>query len=499
MELRVRLFTLTAAILLSFNIAFAQGGSDSFIDPFQVRSEAPHKLQVLNSGLAAMESRLELVEQAKESIDLEMFIYNTDKAGRMFTHALVEKAKQGVKVRLLFDHFMIGSTISPFHAHELEAQGIDVRFYNKTSLLRAKAQYRNHRKSLVVDGKIAIIGGRNIADEYFDLSDEYNFIDRDLTIEGEIVNAISQSFNDVWNSDYVIKVDRKRMPRANDAKYLRHVKSGGRASARARFNIDLRRWNKNVQEAKNFLIATQEDKAILERVRTLGKGLLENEHIDTCNKSSFFSDKPGHGRSHRREGRLLKHEIFSRIENVKEKVLIDTPYFISDSDSRPLLDTLLEAGKKVEILTNGVYSTDAIYVATVFYHYFKRWLGLGLKPHIYQGDALSFYPTVDDGVKESRWGTHSKSFVFDDDAIMIGSYNFDPRSNVYSLELAYFCDENPGLAQHLRSDIEARMAQSYYLDDVESFKEHRFERVGLFKKIGFYALKFPSLLLQGLL
>lgn len=499
MESRVRLISLIALLSLLINVAFTQEAADGFVDPFQARSDSPHKIQVLNSGLSAMEKRLQLVEQAKESIDLEMFIYNTDKAGRMFTHALVEKAKQGIKIRLLFDHFMIGSTISPYHAYELEQHGIDVRFYNKSSLLRAKAQYRNHRKSLIVDGKVALLGGRNIADEYFDLSDEYNFVDRDVTIEGELVEAVALSFNDVWDSKYIIKVERDNKPRANDIKYLRHGRDSGRTSGRLQYREDLRLWNRRAQEAKNFLFVTQEDKEELQQLRLLGKDLLEKEHIDVCHKNSFFSDKPGHGRRHRREGRLLKQEIFERMKNIESSLLIDTPYFISDDDTRPLLDTLLDAGKKIEVLTNGVYSTDAIYVATVFYHYFKRWLGLGLKPHIYQGDALSYYPTVNDGVKESRWGTHSKSFVFDDDSTMIGSYNFDPRSNVYSLELAYFCDENPKLAQHIRSDIEARMAQSYYLDDVDSFKEHRFERVGLFKKIGFYLLKFPSLLLQGLL
>tara|TARA_R110000868_G_scaffold64598_5_gene194090 strand:- start:3772 stop:5256 length:1485 start_codon:yes stop_codon:yes gene_type:complete len=482
--------------LLISPLAFAQ---DDFVDPFQAHSDAPHSLQVLNSGLAAMEKRIQLVESAKESIDLEMFIYNTDKAGRMFTHALVKKAKEGVRIRLLFDHFMIGSTISPYHAHELERHGIIVRFYNKASLLRAKAQYRNHRKSLIIDGKVAVVGGRNIADEYFDLSEEYNFVDRDLVVEGEIVGAIAQSFQEVWDSKYVIQIDRDRKPRPNDIKYLRASRDSGRMSGRAMYSEDIRHWNKYVQDAQNFTFVTQEDEALLERVRTLGKGLLQNEHTDTCHKSAFYSDKPGHGRRHRREGRLLKHEIFERLKAVKDKVLIDTPYFISDDDSRPVLDGLLDAGKKVDVLTNGVYSTDAIYVATVFYHYFKRWLRGGLKPFIYQGDALNYYPTVNEGVGASRWGTHSKTFVFDNDSSMIGSYNFDPRSNVYSLELAYFCDGNETLASSIRNDIEARMAQSYHLDDVDSFKEHRFERVGLFKKIGFYALKFPSLLLQGLL
>ena len=490
---------LCATLIFASLAVQAQIAPDGLVDPFQARSTAPHDIQLLNSGLAAMEKRLQMVEAAKESIDLEMFIYNTDKAGRMLTHALVKKAKEGVKIRLLFDHFMIGSTISPYHAHELEQAGIIVRFYNKTSLLRAKAQYRNHRKSLVVDGVEAIIGGRNIADEYFDLSEEYNFVDRDVWLKGELVTSIAESFQDVWESDYVIQVKRDKMPRANDIKYLRSNRDSGRFAGRQQFRSDLKRWNRYAQEAKNFLFVTQEDQELEKQVREMARPLLAAEHVDRCHNNTFYSDKPGHGRRHRREGRLLKGEIFERLKAVKNNVLIDTPYFISDDDTRPILDELLENGKQVEVLTNGVYSTDAIYVATVFYHYFKRWLKLGLKPHIYQGDALSYYPTIGQAVHEARWGTHSKTFVFDDDSSMIGSYNFDPRSNVYSLELAYFCDGNTTLAKALRDDVEARMAQSYHLDDVESFREHRFDRVKLFKKIGFYLLKFPSLLLQGLL
>lgn len=494
-----RLQLVFAILFISAQGVFAQIAPDGLVDPFQATSDSSHDLILLNSGLASMQKRLEMVERAKKSIDIEMFIYNTDSAGRMLTHALMKRAREGVRVRLLFDHFMIGSTITPYHAYEMEQAGIDVRFYNKAALIRAKAQYRNHRKSFTIDQAETILGGRNIADEYFDLSEKYNFVDRDIWIKGDIVKAVDESFEEVWNSKYVIKIKRDKMPRANDIKYLRNNHGSGPNSGRAQYASDLRRWKNYVTEAQEFVTQNQEDVELREKVRELGVPLLAKEHHDTCSKNTFYSDKPGHGRRHRREGRLLKKEIFERISNIKKSILIDTPYFISDDDTRPILDKILDAGKKVEVLTNGVYSTDAIYVATVFYHYFKRWLKQGLKPHIYQGDALSYYPTLDDGVNQARWGTHSKSFVFDDDSSMIGSYNFDPRSNVYSLELAYFCDENEQFASVLRQDIEARMAQSYYLDDVESFKEHRFERVKLFKKIGFYLLKFPSLLLQGLL
>ncbi len=472
----------------------AHAEDDGLLDPFQATSDAPHDLQMLNSGLAAMEKRLQLVEKARHSIDIEMFIYNADNAGRMFTQALVKKAKAGVKVRLLLDHFMIGSTITPFHAHELEEQGIIVRYYNKAPVITSRVHYRNHRKSMIIDGTEAIIGGRNIADEYFDLSEDYNFVDRDLWLKGPIVSAIAESFQDVWDSRYVVKLKRERRPSPGDIRYTQDYENGAR-----NFRRDLKEWNQQAQMAKVFIFETQDDQRLLDKVRTQGKVELSKEFVDRCNKNSFYSDKPGHGRSHRRNGRLLRKEIFERMNAVKERMTIDTPYFIADKNTRPIIDDLLDRGVSIDLLTNGLYSTDASYVAAVFYHYYKRWLRAGLKPHIYQGDALSYYPAINEEVRSARWGTHSKSFVFDNDSSMIGSYNFDPRSNVYSLELAYFCDENPRLAHALRTDIELRMEQSYYLDSVESFRENRFERVKLFKRIGFYLLKFPSLLLQGLL
>lgn len=486
-------------VLLAFVFSlslYAQVTDDGLVDPFHATSDAPHDVQTLNSGLAAMEKRLQMIEQAQKSIDIEMFIYNTDDAGRMFTQALVKKAQQGVKVRLLLDHFMIGSTITPFHAHELEDQGIIVRYYNKASILAGRYQYRNHRKSMVVDGVEAIVGGRNIADEYFDLSHEYNFVDRDIWVKGPIVSAIDESFQDVWDSRYVVQLKRDKRPSASDITYTRDYENGAR-----RYRADVKAWNREAQMAKVFIFETQDDQRLLSKVRTLGRIELSKEHVDRCYKNGFYSDRPGHGRRYRRRGigRHLRKEIFERMKAVKNKLTLDTPYFISDDDTRPIMDEILDRGVEVDLLTNGLYSTDASYVAAVFYHYFKRWLRAGLKPHIYQGDALSYYPVVSEEVEASRWGTHSKTFVFDDDSTMIGTYNFDPRSNVYNLELAYSCDDNPSLAKAVRSDIEARMEQSYFLDSVESFRENRFERVKLFKKIGFYLIKFPSLLLQGLL
>jgi putative cardiolipin synthase len=146
---------------------------------------------------------------AKESIELEFFIYEIDTASRLVTQALARKAREGVKVRLLVDFSLPVFKLAPHYAAVLQAAGVEVRYYNTAGLARFfAANHRTHRKLLVVDRQRAVIGGRNIADDYFDLSERYNFLDSDLLIQGPVVASISDSFDLYWQSDWVNSPDR---------------------------------------------------------------------------------------------------------------------------------------------------------------------------------------------------------------------------------------------------------------------------------------------------
>ena len=192
-------WVLTLSLLSLSYITYAKADTGNL---FNVQSTKSHELTILNNGLAALEKRLELIERAKKSIDVEYFIYRTDTSAKIFTQALVKKAREGVKVRILLDTFMVINDLSPFYAHEIEKEGIEIKYFNTAGPLNlAIGGYRNHRKLLSIDGEEAITGGRNIGDEYFDLSSEYNFLDRDMYIKGEIVKSIENTFDQFFASD----------------------------------------------------------------------------------------------------------------------------------------------------------------------------------------------------------------------------------------------------------------------------------------------------------
>lgn len=462
-------------------------------NPFKMVEQNPHQIVLLNHGLASLEERLQMIERAQHSIDVEYFIYNLDKSGRIFTQALIKKAREGVKVRMLLDYFMIKKEFSPFYAFEIEKYGIEVKYYNPTSTLNIfSVQYRNHRKALIIDGKEAITGGRNIADEYFDLREDYNFLDRDLEVKGEVVQSIQETFNQVWNSNLSKKVDRERKPDRSDRTYDQDQG----IMDDMRFEDDLKKWNQKVEKAQNFL--TIEDKGFTESIRAKGKEKLALEYHGTCENVSFNSEYPIVG-SKNRDQRIIKHDIADRISSAEESILFDSPYFIVDDEAKNALTTALDNKIDVKLLTNSLNSTDAVYVYGAFDSIIKEWISKGLHPYIYKGSIPENYATFTDQISHARYGVHSKSFVFDNRDVVIGTYNFDPRSANLNTEMTVSCDNNPELAKIVSDDIENRMKNSILLDSNAAVDKAKFYNVGFFKGLEYLALKIPSLIFESLL
>ncbi|MCO4793069.1 MAG: hypothetical protein KC493_05115, partial [Bacteriovoracaceae bacterium] len=179
---------------------------------FYFKSKRPHQFIVLNDGPAAFAKRIEMIEKAEKSIDFEYFMYNRDETARILTHALIKKANEGVRVRMLIDKspFLF---FNHYDASELLQHGIILKYYNKKSILRVKSyQYRNHKKVLIVDEKEALLGGRNLGDEYFFNYKNYNYNDRDAWIKGPIVNNIVETFDYYWNHKVSSIIKKKRKP-----------------------------------------------------------------------------------------------------------------------------------------------------------------------------------------------------------------------------------------------------------------------------------------------
>lgn len=483
-------------VLMSF-IAFSSNGNsiDTIERNFNVTSVEDHELQILNDGYNALTERLDSISRATNSIDLETFIWNQDISGKLMAHALIKKAKEGVKIRVLIDTFVGAAGLNFFIAHELRSHGIEVKYYNPSPTIRVvETQWRNHKKSMTIDNKESILGGRNIGDEYFDLSETYNFVDRDVLVRGPIVKHITYSFNSIWNSKESVKVLRPKMPKKNSFAYRR----GNTSRSRVKFKRDLKSWNESVQAAKLFTDIESVDKSIVEQIYNVSLLHAPMQTRGTCSDITFTSDRPI-SHSSGKTGRVLKKEIDKRLLNVEKKVLIESPYFILNNKTKNILDDMTAKKVDITLLTNYLYSTDAIYVAASFNNIIKSWLNKGMEIFLYKGDTQKDYQTINEGVQQSRWGTHAKSIVFDESSIMVGSYNFDPRSYKFSAELALFCNNNNYFAKELLEDMNQRKNDSIYMDSEKTIDETRFKRIGTVKRIAYYILKIPSTIFSFML
>ena len=160
-------------------------------------------------------ARMRLIDHAKFRIDFKSFIFKDDVIGRVVLNKLFEAANRGVKVRLLLDDLWSGNhdkLLSAFDAHK----NIEIRLFNPLSRSPLRIfQYlfrfgsitrRMHNKALIIDESDAIAGGRNIAIEYFGLDPKLNFADLDVLIVGPLINELSQSFQQFWESKLSIPV-----------------------------------------------------------------------------------------------------------------------------------------------------------------------------------------------------------------------------------------------------------------------------------------------------
>ncbi len=171
----------------------------------------------LKQGMDALGVRLRLAEKAEKSIDLQYFLMKNDTAGTVIANALLKAADRGVRVRFLLDDLF---TTVPDDSFLLINQhpNIEIRIFNPVSRIGVsafnfiwhfdQANRRMHNKSFTVDNVISVVGGRNIADEYFNLKAESVFVDFDVLAVGPIAGEISQSFDTYWNHSRAVPIDQ---------------------------------------------------------------------------------------------------------------------------------------------------------------------------------------------------------------------------------------------------------------------------------------------------
>ena len=439
-------------------------------------TEGRHHLTLVEYGEDALKLRIHMIRAAQRYIELQNFILRGDDTGVLILNELLDAARRGVKVRLLLDQMFSFSDVEYLVRLTMAHANFEIRFYNPSFYKAKMAKHdwlsgmaccfrrvnqRMHNKLLVVDDMVGLLGGRNIADRYFDYDTNYDFKDRDVVVYGETAREMRESFDWFWNG-------RKTIP----VQHLRDVAAellNGEPTSLQSFQPALRllpllEQVGNLQHMKELFVAPA----------------FEVEHLE------YFSDLP---RKHEFPGDVLPNDTSRRLYDVltsaRHSVVIQSPYMVLSRQVRDLFSSLREQNPDIELVfsTNSLASTDADTVYANTHRHKKRYVeGLGfelyeLKP--YPVDAPEFFPRWPELIEEKkqgvasksvvsgdnslipmpapRVGLHSKSFVIDGRVAMVGSHNFDPRSEGFNTENGLIVWDQrfaQVLEQLIRRDIE---------------------------------------------
>mgnify|MGYP001814957228 FL=1 len=159
-----------------------------------------NQAELLINGEATFDSILDGITSAEQYILFQFYMIHDDGLGRRIQQALIERARNGVRVYVLYDE--IGSKGLPArYIDELRAAAIEVSSFKPTQGARNRFQlnFRNHRKMVVVDGKIAWVGGHNVGDEYLGLDPEFSpWRDTHVRLEGPVVQQLQMAILSDW-------------------------------------------------------------------------------------------------------------------------------------------------------------------------------------------------------------------------------------------------------------------------------------------------------------
>lgn len=421
-------------------------------------AEHPGKsgIYVLEKGEEALLARAWLAEHAQGSIDIQYFIWSTDNIGILASEALLRAAERGVKVRVLVDDLLIDAPPEAMLALSLHP-GIEIRIYNPlhkvgtSPLKRASnlvtnfraANQRMHDKTAIFDNLIAITGGRNMADEYFDFNHDYNFRDRDLLAIGPVTTEMTSSFERFWNSPLAHPVEELL------AKPLK-------ALTPTRISTVYAELHAYAQRSENF--APEVRQALVDLPRRFDR-LLSTLIWD---EARFLSDLPGKndGKAGLEGGGRTTTALVEALQTAQKNVTIQSPYLVLSEGGLELFANLVKQGVEVRIVTNSLAATDNLQAFSGYSKERKAILKAGIKIFEFKPDPaikralIARYPRLEKNAP--LFAIHAKSLVIDSVTLYVGTFNLDPRSANLNTEVGILL-RNPELASQVEKMIERDM------------------------------------------
>ena len=414
-------------------------------------------VRLMPLGAFSLDTRIQLAQRATTSLDVQYYQFDNDSTGRLLMSALRDASVRGVRVRLLVDDLYTTHT-DPLLRGLSAFANFEVRLFNPFCCARTsgvagryaasifdfgRLNHRMHNKMFLADGVMAVVGGRNIADEYFLRSAESNFVDMDAFVMGAVVKDMSKIFDRYWNSEVVYPIEAVGEPIGDSA---------------AR------------QTAFDALLASLPPSPPIEApaVDLLGYGPL-SEDFDTgqvgllWGSARAFADPPEKLLSMTPKIAFemsVTHDVMMQVWQAKSDLVLTSPYMIPGEAGMASIRKLADDKVKVTVITNSLAATDEPLVHNGYARYRPAMLQANV-------DLYELSPTRTQMTKRlgmfghSLGRLHAKTAIIDKRIIFIGSMNLDPRSASTNTEFGMFID-NPGLAKELLRVINISKLEGAY-------------------------------------
>lgn len=410
---------------------------------------------LLNAGDEALQWRLRMIDSARVSVDMETFLWKPDSSGQQIVAHVLAAADRGVRVRFLLDDSFTMHEGLALHALD-EHPNISLRLYNPfqhrsdSAVWRelfnagdfARTNHRMHNKAMVVDGQVALVGGRNLADEYFGMHEEMNFRDMEVITAGSNVPQIVQHFDGFWNSGWAFPVDDV-IDEPADAP-------------------DLDAYRRDLQLSVPSLTA--------ETPEVLEQSWFDIAAVAFPGQAQFFFDQPASRDPARLDERpdQLAHELARVIGAAKSEVILVSAYLVPTEELEEVVERVEGRGVEVRILTNSLQSNNHLAAHAAYKKHVNQLIDHGADLHEVHTMAADRSLYMQHPVDEKQLGLHAKLLLIDDNIAFIGSCNLDPRSLEINTEVGLIINSeqlNQALRERLAIDFEKRNAWHVQYDD----------------------------------
>ncbi|BCX68763.1 phospholipase D family protein [Pseudomonas izuensis] len=413
---------------------------------------APHQGQsgfrLLSDSAEAFTARAELIRNAQSSLDLQYYIVHDGISTRILVSELLDAADRGVRVRILLDDTTsddLDRIIATLAAHPQ----IQIRVFNPLHLGRStvvtrtmgrlfnlsQQHRRMHNKLWVVDNSVAIVGGRNLGDEYFDAEPNKNFTDIDMLSVGPVAEQLGHGFDEYWNSALSKPIEQFlfTMPTNKDLK-----------NTRTRLDESLEETRKQNHALYQQLMSYTTHPRL---------HVWRRELIWAWNKAMWDAPSKVLSKGEPPPHLLLTTQLAPELDGVNKELIMVSAYMVPGQPGLMYLTSRADAGVSISLLTNSLEATDVPAAHGGYAPYRKTLLEHGVQLFELRrrsGDSDSRPRLFHSGSSNSSDSSlHSKAMIFDRQKAFIGSFNFDSRSLLWNTEVGVLVD-NAQLAGRVR-------------------------------------------------